>query len=165
MYSTMILTHGLIYTGGFALIILVSVLINPRIWMQDFPEDVKNDIPPKNNRELQQTFITGFIFALFIVGFPIFSLSVYIKDFQIDDSFTTLFLYSFSVMMICNILYWVIFDILIFNLVISHIRTVPGLKKKLKFSGWKRQAFGLLVGILTCGLISSFAVITARFFN
>ena len=40
MFSTMILTHGLVYTGGFALIILISVLINPRIWLQDFPEDL-----------------------------------------------------------------------------------------------------------------------------
>ena len=67
MFSDQIIIHGLIYTGGFSLIILISVLINPRIWMQDLPDNLKNDIPPKTDKEIKQTFATGFVFALFIV--------------------------------------------------------------------------------------------------
>ena len=164
MIYDQILIHGLLYTAGFVLIILISVLINPRIWMQDFPEDLKKDIPPKSNREMKQTFVTGFLFSLFIIGFPLYSISAYIKSSISILPFIMLFLHSFSVMMICNILYWLIFDLLIFNFVISRIRTVPGLKKRFKFSGWKRQVFGMIVGILTCALISLFSVFVAGFF-
>ena len=154
MFTDLILIHGLIYTGGFAFIILLSVLINPRIWMQDFPEELKKVIPPKSNLEIKQTFITGFLFSLFIIGFPLFSVAVKVNLSDSAESFQQLFLHSFLVMMICNTLYWLIFDLLIFNVVISRLRTVPGIRNMFRFSGWKRQIFGLLVGILTSASIS-----------
>lgn len=163
MFSSLILFDGLIYTGGFALIILISVLINPRIWLQDFPDNLKNDIPPKSRKESRQTFVTGFLFALFIIGFPLYSVSqLFVGDVV---TFQTLFLHSFSVMMICNVLYWLILHLIIFNFIISHIRTVPGLKKKFKFTGWKKQLFGMLVGILSCAFISVIVAFFAGLFQ
>ncbi|MBI9099433.1 MAG: hypothetical protein JEY91_13200 [Spirochaetaceae bacterium] len=164
MFSDHIIIHGLIYTGGFSLIILISVLINPRIWMQDLPDNLKNDIPPKTDKEIKQTFVTGFVFALFIVGFPLYSLSGIMEKSVTPLSFSQLILHAFSIMMICNVLYWLVFDLLIFNLIISHVRTIPGLKKKLKFSGWRRQVFGMFVGTLSCILISGFSATVASFF-
>ena len=164
MFSNLIIVHGLIYAGGFALIILISVLVNPRIWMQDFPEDIKSSIPPKTNRETKQTFITGFLFALFIVGFPLYSLSVKVNELSADFFFSMLFLNSFSVMMICNIIYWIVLDFIIFNILISRIRTVSGFKKMFKFSGWKRQVFGLFIGFFTSGIVSCFVAWVALLF-
>lgn len=165
MLSIQVLTHGLIYSGGFALIILISVLINPRIWMQDFPVSLQSHIPQKNKKEVHQTFVTGLFFALFILGFPLFSLISLFRGSEEFFSFSSLFIHSVSVMMICNILYWLFMDILIFNLVVSRIRTVPGLKRKFKFLGWKRQVFGMVVGSLSCGLISLIVVFIALFFQ
>lgn len=165
MYIDVILMHGLIYTGGFVLIILISVLINPRIWMQDFPDVLKNDIPPKTIKEVKQTFVTGFLFSFFIVGFPLYSLSIILDKSNVDLNDSNLFLHSFSVMMICNILYWLIFHSLIFNVIISKIRTVPGLKGKITFSGWKKLIFGMFVGVLTCAMISWFVTFIARLFS
>ena len=165
MLSNQVLMHGLIYTGGFTLIILISVLINPRIWLQDFPDYLKHNIPPKSRLEINQTFITGFLFAMFIIGFPLYSLSDLMKGTTEIFSFSSLFIHSFSIMMICNILYWLIFDLFVFNMVISRIRTIPGLKKKFKFSGWRRQIFGLAVGILSCVIISGFVVSIALLFQ
>ncbi len=164
MLSNLIIMHGLIYAGGFALIILISVLINPRIWMQDFPEELKGSIPPKSNKEVKQTFVTGFLFALFIIGFPLYSISVLVTGTAFAANFLSLFIHAFSVMMICNTIYWIVFDIIIFNLIISRIRTVPGIKKMFKFSGWRRQVFGILVGSLMCGIISSFITWAALLF-
>lgn len=165
MFLDLILVHGLIYSGGFALIILMSVLINPRIWLQDFPENLKENIPPKSRTEINQTFITGFLFALFIVLFPLYSLSVLIDNVNENLNFWKLFFHSFSIMMICNFLYWLFFDIVIFNVIIGHIRTIPGLKKQFKFKGWKRQFFGLSIGVLSCTLISGFTVTVSLFFQ
>lgn len=164
MLSNQVLFHGLIYTAGFAVIIFTSVLINPRIWLQDFPDNLKGEIPPKNSREIRQTFVTGFLFALFIVGFPLYSLSEMIKRVSVSPDFSDMFIYAFAVMMICNILYWLIMDFFIFNVIISRVRTIPGLKKKFRFPGWKRQIFGMLVGILSCLLISGFVATVAGFF-
>lgn len=163
MFSNQILYDGLIYTAGFALIILISVLINPRIWMQDFPDHLKEELPPKSRREARQTFVTGFLFALFIMGFPLYSISKLFGESSM--TFGTFFLHSFSVMMVCNVLYWLVLHIFIFNVIISRIRTVPGLKKKFKFPGWKKQIFGMLVGVLSCGLISLIVALIAGFFQ
>ncbi len=165
MFSNQILIHGLIYSGGFAMIILISVLVNPRIWLQDFPEKIKHTVPPKSRKEINQTFVTGFLFGLFIIGFPLYSLSAFMNESSDLLSFSNLFIHCFIVMGICNILYWVFFDLLIFNLIISRIRTIPGLKKQFKFKGWKRQFFGMFVGFLSCLLISGFAVTLALFFQ
>jgi len=164
MYTSGLLIDGLVYTGGFALIILISVLINPRIWLQDFPEDIKKDVPPKSRKEARQTFVTGFLFALFIVGYPMFSLAGRFAGLEGHITFSQMFLHSFYVMMICNILYWLIFHILIFNVVIGYIRKVPGLKKRFRFTGWKNQIFGLFVGVASCLLISAFVAMVAGFF-
>lgn len=164
MFSVDLFLDGLIYSGGFALIILISVLINPRIWLQDFPEKLKKDVPPKTLKESRQTFITGFLFALYIVGFPLYSVARSFGEKEEVVLFFTIFLHSFYIMMICNVLYWLVFHILIFNFVISHIRTVPGLKKRFYFSGWKNQIFGLFVGILSCLLISFFVALIAGLF-
>jgi hypothetical protein len=164
MFSSDLYLDGLIYSGGFALIILISVLINPRIWLQDFPEDLKKVVPPKSRKESRQTFITGFLFALFIVGFPLYSVARFFAGIDSAVTFGTVFLHSFSVMMICNTLYWLFFHILIFNVLIGWIRTVPGLKKRFHFTGWKNQLFGLFVGVLSCLLISLFVALTAGFF-
>lgn len=164
MFPEPILYDGLIYTAGFALIITVSVLINPRIWLQDFPDNLQSDVPPKSPGENRQTFVTGFFFALFIVGYPLYSVSRHLSFPGVAYEFSTVFLYSFILMMICNILYWIFLDILIFNLIIGRIRTVPGLKKKFKFGGWKRQFFGMFVGVLSCLFISLIVSWTAGFF-
>ncbi|MBB6478462.1 hypothetical protein [Spirochaeta isovalerica] len=164
MLSLNLLYDGLIYSGGFAAIILVSVLINPRIWLQDFPDELKKDIPPKTRKESRQTFITGFVFAMFIIGFPLYSVAGAFSSSGELVPFLTLFLHSFYVMMICNVLYWLLFHILIFNVIISRIRTVPGLKQRIQFTGWKNQLFGLFVGVLSCLLISGFVAMLAGFF-
>lgn len=165
MITERIIYDGLIYTGGFALIIVLSVLINPRIWLQDIPENLKSELPPKNRKEIRQTFVTGFLFSLFIVGFPLYSVSEYMEAGSGPQTFWYLFLHSFEVMMICNILYWLILDILIFNVIINYIRKVPGLKSRIGFTGWKRQIFGLSVGILSCFFISGFVATAAGFFR
>lgn len=165
MFPTEILLDGLIYSAGFTIIILISVLVNPRIWLQDFPDSLQKDIPPKTRKESRQTFITGFLFALFIVGFPLYSVSGFIASSQISVTFWSMFLHSFYVMMICNILYWLFLHIIIFNLVISRIRTVPGLKKRFHFTGWRKQIFGMFVGVLSCFLISGFVATVAGFFQ
>ncbi len=164
MFSELIIKHGLFYSAGFTIIILVSVLVNPRIWMQDFPDDLKSSIPPKSVREIRQTFITGFLFAVFIIGFPLYSIAEKVNEINIELSFSTLFLHSFSVMVICNIFYWILLDQIIFGLVISRLRTIPEIKKKFKFPGWKRQVFGLFIGFLMCGVISSFTAWIARLY-
>ncbi|MBN2656578.1 MAG: hypothetical protein JXR86_05920 [Spirochaetales bacterium] len=164
MFFNNLVNDGLIYSGGFALIILISVLVNPRIWLQDFPDDLQSEVPPKSRRESRQTFITGFLFAMFIVGFPLYSVAGKFSGSQVRISFLPMFLHSFYVMMICNVLYWLIFHILIFNLIISRFRTVPGLRKRFHFTGWRNQLFGLFVGIISCLLISGFVAMLAGFF-
>ncbi len=154
MFSNLIVVHGFIYVSGFAMIILISVLVNPRIWMQDFPNELKKLIPPKSNNERRQTLITGFLFAVFIIGFPFFSVSVKLGTIKDIPQFKELFLHSFYIMMICNTIYWIILDLLIFNIVINRIRTIQRIKKMFRFRGWKRQIFGLLVGSAMCGIIS-----------
>lgn len=165
MLQNPIIFDGLIYTAGFSLIILVSVLINPRIWLQDMPEEFKENLPPKSPREMRQTFVTGFLFAMFIIGFPLYSLADAVKSSTAPMPFLSMFLHSFSLMMICNVLYWLFIHIIIFNGIVSRVRKVPGLKGRIKFAGWKKQIFGMTVGILSCIIISGFVATIGSFFQ
>ncbi len=70
-----LLTHGLFFAfivNGYLL--LVMILTSPRIWgYADYPEAIKNKVPPQTKREkLLATFI-GLPWFIFVLGFPIFS--------------------------------------------------------------------------------------------
>jgi hypothetical protein len=56
--SRMVL-DGLILSALASAFIIITMRLNPRIWLQDYPEDVQALVHPKNEREKRLSFITS----------------------------------------------------------------------------------------------------------
>ena len=69
------LVHGLIYGGGITgYLLLLMVTTSPRVWgYQDYPERVKEKVPPQTRRERMMAGVFGVPFLLFSLVFPVYS--------------------------------------------------------------------------------------------
>lgn len=69
------LIHGLIYgavTTGYLLLIMAT--ISPRIWgYADYPQAVKDKVPPQTRQEKVLGAIISLPWILFVFGFPVYS--------------------------------------------------------------------------------------------
>jgi len=67
--------HGLIYgslTTGYLFVFMI--LVSPRVWgYTDYPQRVKDKVPPQTKREKTLASLMGVPWFLFLLGFPIWS--------------------------------------------------------------------------------------------
>ena len=47
--------------------------INPRMWLQDYPQDIQDRVPPKTEREKRQALIVGIPFLVVLAAVPFIS--------------------------------------------------------------------------------------------
>jgi hypothetical protein len=70
-----ILAHGLFFAAVVnAYLFLVMVLLSPRVWgYTDFPQAVKDKVPPQTKREWTLAALIAGPWILFVLAFPLFS--------------------------------------------------------------------------------------------
>ncbi len=70
------LVHGLIFGGGITgYLFLLMITTSPRIWgYQDYPERIKEKVPPQTRRERTLAGLYGVPFILFGLAFPVYSI-------------------------------------------------------------------------------------------
>ena len=75
MVVTHLIAHGLFFAVIFnGYLFLIMVLTSPRVWgYADYPEVVKQKVPPQTRREKLLATVIGLPWIIFVVGFPIFS--------------------------------------------------------------------------------------------
>jgi hypothetical protein len=72
---THILSHSLVYAAIVdGSLLLMMVALSPRIWgYADYPQAIKDKVPPQTKRERRVAAILAVPWMLFVVGFPIYS--------------------------------------------------------------------------------------------
>lgn len=126
--------------------ILVTMRINPRVWLHDYPPDVQAKAPPKTPQEKQLSLRLGIPFLLLLIGAPF--VSTFILKYQAQESipFWALFVNAFGVVFIFNMVDWLILDWLIFCTITPRFIVIPGTEG---MSGYKDYFFhfrGFLIG-------------------
>lgn len=69
-----ILRYGLLTTFLLTSLILGSLYMQPRIWLQGLPQEVQISIPQKTKKEKKQTFVVMILFLLILLGFPVIAI-------------------------------------------------------------------------------------------
>jgi len=98
-----------ILLDGALLSILASISIigilrfNPRLFLQDYPEEIQSGVPPKTNLEKRQSLITGIPFLLLLFAVPFISTLILKRQSGETISFILLFLNAFGVAFIFNL--------------------------------------------------------------
>ena len=65
-----ILVDGAMLSALAVLLIFASLRANPRIWLNDFPPDIRQAVPPKTEAEKRQSLIWGLPFLAVLLGGP-----------------------------------------------------------------------------------------------
>lgn len=110
---TRILVDGLLLSLGLSVIIFVSLYANPRLWLQDFPKEIRAKLPPNTPQEKRIQRLMMIPFLALIVGVMYFSVMQLKVENGGSISFFTAFANAFLVMNVFNLFDAVIIDYLI----------------------------------------------------
>lgn len=120
------LTDGLIFSIVGSLILVGGLYWNPRIFLSDYPADVRAAVPPKTRREWMQALALSAAFFPWIIGYPVFSAWLLRQQAGGDITFWFAFACTLGVVMLFNAVDLFILDIWLFATLTPRWLVIPG---------------------------------------
>jgi hypothetical protein len=159
MVVTHLITHGLFFAFIFnGYLLLVMVLTSPRVWgYTDYPEVIKDKVPPQTRREKLLAAVIGLPWFIFVLGFPIFSTYVLKSKLGDEIPFLIAFLNLLVLFLLATVGDLVILDWLIVSKITPRFVIIPGSERAdyKDFSHhYKAHAKALVGLILVCLIIA-----------
>lgn len=156
-----------ILLGGALLSILSSILLigilrfNPRLFLQDYPDEIQAAVPPKTDLEKRQSLISGIPFLLILLAVPFISTLVLKRQSGEMISFFPLFFNAFGVAFTFNLVDLLLLDWLLFCFITPSFLVIPGTEgmQEYKDYGFHFRAFligtvlSIAGGLVIAGLV------------
>ncbi|MBZ0280200.1 MAG: hypothetical protein K8L97_05635 [Anaerolineae bacterium] len=150
-----ILIDGSLLSLALGLLIMASLYYNPRLWLQDFPAEIRAKLPPVTPREKRDQYILMIPFMLLMFGFPVYS-AVQLKlanGGSID--FLTAYLHIALIAHIFNLFDAVVLDWLILTVMKPKFAIPPGAEgMEYLLADMSMQFKNFLKGIVICTVFS-----------
>jgi hypothetical protein len=162
-----ILIDGAILSALMSVFLVTSLILAPRIWLQDYPKAIIALAPPLTVREksLQHLFMIPFLLVFF--GVPFLSARAVALNMGSATNFLIVFLHAFFILNIFNLFDAVVIDWLWLGLtrptfaLIPEARQHPELlldKRKAIIDWLKGVVFSAVFGLIVAGVV----MLTAR---
>jgi hypothetical protein len=129
-----------------SLFLLAIGLRNPRVMLQDFPEDVQRAVPPKTPAERRETVYWTVPFALVLFGLPL-AAAIVARQQQPDLSLLGAFLVPFVALVLFNLFDLLVVDWLLFCTVRPSFMALPGTEGMAGYRDYGLHFRGFLIGI------------------
>ena len=169
---TPVLVHGLIY--GAILSVLMGVIFlgiayfNPEIWLNDYPPDIRERFGPMSEKARRQRRLAGIPVFLLLFGTIAIS-TIRLTRIGADETFFAVFLGTFIVLLVFNLVDLLILDWLVFNTLKPGFVVLPGTEGARGYSdyGFHFRAFlkgvagALVVSLLVAGVASGIGAVAA----
>jgi len=157
-----IVLDGAILSFIASLLLMVSLHLNPRIWLQDYPEEIRNRVPPKTGQEKQLSLIFGIPFLVLLVAVPFISTLALKRQDGGDVSFLQLFLNAFGVAFAFNLVDLLLLDWLMFCTITPKFVVIPGTEGMEEYRDYayhfKASMIGtvlsIVAGLVIAGIVS-----------
>ncbi len=98
-----ILIDGGLLVVVMSALVLVSLIINPRIWLQDYPDAIRKRAAPLTPAEKRQQRIFMIPFMAAVIIIPFFSTRAVVSIAGAEATFGTAFLHAFLVLSLFNL--------------------------------------------------------------
>lgn len=139
--------------------LIFTMKVNARIYLQDYPPKIQEQVPRKTNLEKQLTYIFGIPFILILLFGS--SLSTFALTEQGDVQFLVLWLNAAGVFFVFNLIDWLILDWLIFCTLTPNFLVIPGSEGMAEYKNYgyhfraflRGNIFSILGGLIIAGLI------------
>ena len=156
-----IVLDGAILSLVASLLLIVSLRLNPRIWLQDYPEDIQNKVPPKTGQEKRLSLIFGLPFLVLLAAVPFVS-TLALKRQDGGVSFLQLFLNAFGVVFAFNLVDLLLLDWLMFCTITPRSVVIPGTEGMKGYKDYsyhfKASVIGtvlsIVAGLVIAGIVS-----------
>jgi hypothetical protein len=119
------LRDGLLFCLLMGALILVSLVVNPRIWLNDYPESVRKIAPPLDAREKRQrtAFVIPFLLSALVI--PILSTRAYIAASGGEVSFINAYAHTFAILFLFNLFDALVIDYLFLTVMHPRFAIIP----------------------------------------
>lgn len=147
-----IIIDGSILSVIASALLIVCLYVNPRIFLQDYPKDIQEAVPPKTPSEKRASLFWGIPFLLVLILVPISSTLALKPE---HPTFFPLFINAFGVAQFFNLVDWLVLDWLMFCTITPKFLMIPGTEG---MAGYKDYGFhfrGFLIGTLLSGIGAS----------
>ena len=139
---------GLILSGIASLFIIITLSINPRIWLQDYPDDIQSKVPPKTDKEKRVSLLTGIPFLILLFAVPFFSTLLHKLKNPGHVTFLTLSLTAFGMSFVFNTIDWLLLDWLMFCTLTPRFVVIPGSEGMAGYKNYWFHFRGFLIGTI-----------------
>lgn len=141
-----VLLHGTVLSFLCSLLVLVSLYVNPRLWLQDYPKSIRGKAPAKTQAERRQSLLFGVPFLLLLFAVPVYSTLTLQWQNGGNVPFLALFASAFGVMFIFNLVDWLLLDWLIFCVITPRFVMIPGTEGMATYKDFAFHCRGFLIG-------------------
>ena len=150
-----ILIDGTILSLVMSAIIFASIRYNPRLWLQDYPAEIRAKVPPINAQEKRAQRLMMIPFLLVLIGLPVYSTYLLRLENGGTISFLSAYLNAFFVLNLFNLFDAVVIDLLIGTFIKPRFAVIPGAEgMEYVFRNWGWHLANYLKGIVFCAIFS-----------
>ncbi len=157
-----ILLDGALLSILSSILLIVVLWINPRLFLQDYPDEIQAVVPPKTDQEKRQSLIPGIPFLLLLFAVPFISTLILKRQSEETISFFTLFLNAFGVVFFFNLVDLLLLDWLLFCYITPGFLVIPGTEGMLAYKdyGYHFRAFligtvlSIAAGLVIAGMVA-----------
>ena len=150
-----ILVDGLLFSVIIGTLVMVSLWYNPRLWLQDYPQVVKDKVPPITAQEKRLQIFIVVPFLLLMVGAPYLSVTLVKVANGGTITFPFAYLTALGVLQVFNLFDAVVLDYLILVRMKPAFAIIPGTTSEDSFNvGVAFQVRNFLKGIVICAVLA-----------
>ena len=154
-----VLIDGALLSLAASAFVFGTLWINPRLWLQDYPKDIQQAVPPKTPAERRLSLVWGIPFLVMLVAAPVLSNLALERALGGSAPFVALWLNGFGVLIAFNLVDLVVIDWLIVCAFTPAFVILPGTEGLPGYRNYRHHAAGFLVG--TAGSAAIAAIVAA----
>ena len=144
---------GLILSAIATVFILITMRLKPRIWLQDYPDDIQALVPPKTEEEKRLSLVLGIPFLILLFAVPFISTLALESLYQGDVSFFLLAANAFGVAFVFNVIDWLVLDWLMFCTITPQLVVIPGTEGAAGYKDYWFHFRGFLIGTVFSAVV------------
>ena len=144
---------GLILSAIATVFILITMRLKPRIWLQDYPDDIQALVPPKTEEEKRLSLVLGTPFLILLFAVPFISTLALKSRHQGDVSFFPLTANAFGVAFVFNVIDWLVLDWLMFCTITPRFVVIPGTEGAAGYKDYWFHFRGFLIGTVFSAVV------------
>ena len=160
MLRNQVLKDGTLLSLSLATLITITFLINPEIWVHDYPPDIQEKFGPKSEKAKKQTTLAAIPFFLLLIGLVVRSNLMLKRENDGVLPFKIAFLNTYGLFAYFWLFDLVLMDWLIFVTLKPSIIVLPGTEGA---AGYDDYAFHLKAGLPAPPLMAVPSLLIAAF--